>query len=132
MPAFDTTRLADVHGTVLRAIDARDAGLFASLYTTTGALLPPDGRTVRGREAIGAEVQSWFDAGLVGQRLEGVDLTVGDRVAVEEGVAVGSFADGTEARSNYLVVHVRQDDGSWLMDRDIWTRVDAATVGGAY
>ena len=122
---MNTFELAKVHRAVVQAIDERNPALFASLYTADGALLPPDGRTVRGRAALAEEFGNWLAAGFVEQKLEGVSLVAGDGLAVEEGVAVGGFADGTSARSNYIVVHVRQDDGSWLMSRDIWTRVGA-------
>ncbi|MFC9786326.1 YybH family protein [Rhodococcus sp. NPDC127528] len=117
--------LTEVHRNVVRAVDERDPGLFASLYTDAGTLLTPDGRAVRGRAAIAEEFARWLIDGFVRQSLENVQLTVGDTVAVEEGVAVGEFAGRPAVRSNYVVVHLRQDDGSWLMHRDIWTRVGA-------
>ncbi|GAA4489741.1 hypothetical protein GCM10023094_51820 [Rhodococcus olei] len=123
-------QLAETHREVVRAIDERDPARFASLYTDTGMLLTPDGRSVRGRNAIAEEFGAWLAAGMVGQSLDAVELTVGDTLAVEEGVAVGEFVDGSEARSNYVVVHVRGDDGIWLMHRDIWTRIGAGVPEG--
>ncbi|RZL84129.1 MAG: SgcJ/EcaC family oxidoreductase [Rhodococcus sp. (in: high G+C Gram-positive bacteria)] len=125
MSTFDREELADVHRSVVRAIEDRDPALFASLYTDTGTLLTPDGRSVGGRDAIAEEFGHWLAAGLVAQTLEDVELTIGDTVAVEEGRAIGEFAAGSEVHSNYIVVHIRQDDGSWLMHRDIWTRIGA-------
>ncbi|PBC46122.1 hypothetical protein CJ179_23645 [Rhodococcus sp. ACS1] len=125
MSTFDREQLADLHCSVVRAIEDRDPALFASLYTSDGRLLTPDGRSVHGRDAIAEEFGNWLRAGLVTQAVENVQLTIGDTVAVEEGRAIGEFAAGSEVHSNYLVVHVRQDDGSWLMHRDIWTHVEA-------
>ncbi|KXX60921.1 YybH family protein [Rhodococcus sp. LB1] len=124
MVAF-AEHLAEVHRSVVRAIEERDPALFASLYTDAGTMLTPDGRAVRGREAIAEEFGNWLAAGFVKQTLEDVNLTIGDTVAVEEGIAIGEFVEGSEVRSNYIVVHVRQDVGSWLMHRDMWTHVGA-------
>jgi uncharacterized protein (TIGR02246 family) len=127
MSRFDIDQMTRVQRSVERAVKEKDPQLFASLYSETGAMLPQDGRIVQGRAAIAEEFGNWLDAGFVKQTLEGVELTAGDTVAVEEGVAIAGFADGSEVRSNYIVVHVRQDDGSWLMHRDIWTRGSSGT-----
>lgn len=123
--------LATVHGGVVQAIEDKDPELFASFYAEVSVLLPPDGRRVLGRGAISEEFGNWLTAGFISQTLENVELTVGDTMAVELGIAVGGFADGSKARSNYVVVHTRQDDGSWLMQCDIWTRAGDAVAGGA-
>ena len=103
---MNTFDLSEVHRAVVQAIDERNPALFASLYTEDGALLTPDGRTIRGRTAIAEEFGNWLAAGFVEQKLEGVALLTGDGLAVEEGVAVGGFADGSKSRSNYIVVHL--------------------------
>ncbi|MEN0139325.1 MAG: SgcJ/EcaC family oxidoreductase [Rhodococcus sp. (in: high G+C Gram-positive bacteria)] len=123
MSTFDREKMAEVQRNVVRAIDERNPLLFATLYTEAGALLPSDGRVVRGRNSIADFFGNWLTAGFVKQTLADVELTVGDAVAVEEGLATAGYADGSEISSRYLVVHVRQDDGSWLMHRDIWTQV---------
>jgi uncharacterized protein (TIGR02246 family) len=126
MSEFDSHKLEGVQAAVVRAIDECDPELFASLYEPAGALLPADGTVIRGRDAIAAFFKSWLADGFQTQTLEGVELTVGDAVAVEEGVAIAGYADGSSKRSNYIVVHVRQPDGTWLMHRDIWTPADGA------
>lgn len=123
---FDHEALALVHRAVERAIAAKDCDGFADLYTTDGALLPPDGSLVSGRTAIRSAFSDWLKAGFVRQSVELVDLRSDGSIAYEEGRAVGSFRADVETvhkSSRYLIVHLRQQDGSWLMHRDIWTAV---------
>ena len=120
--------LSVVHRAVVEAIETGDAHLFASLYEHDGRLLPPDGTVVRGRDAIAVAFQSWLDLGFCGQRVEVDEFTTSGDLAVEAGTAYGEFrtpdGGGTNvAVSNYVIMHRRQQDGSWLMTRDIWTAV---------
>lgn len=114
------------HQQVIDAILAKSETDFAALYTPDAEIYPPDGTKIKGTDAIARFFRSWFDNGFCGQRAEASSLIVGDDLAVETGLAVGIMASGagrTEARANYLIVHQRQADGSWLMSRDIWTAV---------
>lgn len=124
MTEFSAAALRAVQESVVRAIDNQDPELFASLYALEGTLLPADGSVIRGRDAVAAFFKNWLAEGFQTQTLEGVELIVGDTVAVEEGLAIAGYADGSSVRSNYIVVHVKQPDGTWLMHRDIWTPAD--------
>lgn len=122
MTVFDENRLAAVHRAVVIAIAEKDAHGFAALYEPDGSLLPPDGRVIRGRAAIRAALTALLDRGLQGQRVEVDDLLADGELAVEVGRGFMRTAAG-ESESNYLIVHRRQPDGSWLIWRDIWTDV---------
>lgn len=123
---FDTDDLAAAHRGVEQAIAGRDSSVFASLYTDDAALLPPDGSLITGRAAIAEAFDGWLAAGFVRQTVESVEVCGDGGIAIEEGLATGRFVcDGhtRDARSRYLIVHLRQGDGRWLMHRDIWTSV---------
>ncbi|MGE4425445.1 MAG: SgcJ/EcaC family oxidoreductase [Solirubrobacteraceae bacterium] len=124
--AFDHARMVEVQQAIVRAIETRDADAFAELYAPDGALLPPDGSVHAGRDAVRAAFAAMLDDGFSKQTVVDPRLTVDDALAVEEGQAVAEFTkDGTVTvgRCNYLIVHRRQRDGGWLMERDIWTAI---------
>lgn len=124
--AFDHAQMVEVQEAIVRAIETRDADSFSELYAPDGALLPPDGSVVRGREAIRDTFAAMLEAGFSKQTVVGPVLTIDRDTAIEEGQAIAEIhAEGevTIARCNYLIVHRRQPDGGWLMDRDMWTAI---------
>ncbi len=130
--AFDHARMVEIQQAIVRAIEQRDADAFAELYAPDGALLPPDGTVHAGRDAVRAAFQGMLDDGFAKQTVVAPRLVVDDELAVEEGQAVAEFHhDGevTVGRCNYLIVHRRQPDGRWLMERDIWTAIPDGAPG---
>ncbi|MGE3744921.1 MAG: SgcJ/EcaC family oxidoreductase [Sphingomonadaceae bacterium] len=130
--SFGWDEIKRLHQRVIDAIMAKSETDFAALYTRDAEIYPPDGTKIRGTDEIARFFKSWFDNGFCGQRAEATSLIVGDDIAVETGLAVGIMASGagtTEACSNYMIVHQRQADGSWLMSRDIWTAVPQGMDG---
>nr|WP_223204939.1 nuclear transport factor 2 family protein [Gordonia jinghuaiqii] len=124
-----------VYDAINTAVHNRDGAAFADLYTPNGSLMTPDGAIIAGTDALRDAFERWTEAGWVDQHAELVELTIDDRIVVEEGRSVGTFrVDGAEtvARNNYIVVHVRSDDGRWLMLRDIWNTVSEDTPTGSY
>lgn len=121
MSSFTAEAMREVQAQVVRALADNDPDLFASLYAPDGALLPPDGSVAHGRDAIAAFFKGAVEHGFRTQTLEDVQLTVSNTIAVEEGIAIAGFANGSSVRSNYVVIYTQQPDGSWLMHRDIWT-----------
>jgi uncharacterized protein (TIGR02246 family) len=118
--------LASVHRAVVRAIEEQDAAGFAALYTQDGTLMMPDGQIVSGREAIERKFAAWLDAGFVRQDVAVTDFVQSEDLAIEVGNAAGTFqtVEGMSvSRSNYLIVHRRDKDGTWGIYRDIWTAV---------
>jgi uncharacterized protein (TIGR02246 family) len=123
---FDHECMVSAQQAVVAAVRRRDPVAFANLYSEDGILYPPDGSVHRGRAQIESAFAAMLVAGFSDQTVREVELVVDDRVAVEEGVAVAEFTlDGltTSGRAHYIVIHQRQDDGTWLMWRDIWTAI---------
>lgn len=110
-----------------RAFEAGDPATMTAQYTDDATLIPPNGRLINGREAIlafwtpGNSEFKTLRHGLTTDRLE----VTGD-VAVEVGTwsQRGQLRDEepTESAGRYLVVWRRQQDGSWKMQFDSWTR----------
>lgn len=124
---FDREKLATVHRAVATAIADKNPDALAALYEEGGSLLPPTGQVIQGRAAITAVVGELLVHGLSGQRVEVDELVVSGDLALEAGrayVEIRDHAGGFDvSENNYLIVHRRQQDGSWLMWRDIWTAV---------
>lgn len=110
--AIDESRAAFV-----AALQAGDARAASAVYTADAQLLPPSTELVEGRPAIEAFWQAGIDAGLSAVELEQLKLECDGRFAYE----IGRYAlrlrpaDGESVvdRGKYVLVHARQDDGSW-------------------
>jgi uncharacterized protein (TIGR02246 family) len=123
---FDHECMVRTQQAVVAAVRERDPVAFANLYSEDGTLYPPDGSAHRGRPQIESAFAGMLAAGFSNQTVQDVELLTDGEVAVEEGVAVAEFTlDGltTSHRAHYIVIHQRQDDGNWLMCRDIWTAI---------
>lgn len=125
---FDEAQMVDVQEAIVRAIETKDADSFAELYAHDAALLPPDGSVIEGREAIRDGFAAMLEAGFAKQTVVNARLVLDNDSAIEEGQAIAEFHNDGEVdvqRCNYLIVHRRQSDGSWRMDRDMWTAIPA-------
>ena len=69
----------------MAAFGRRDAAGLATLYTTTGQLLPPNSEVVAGREAIRTFWQGAMDLGLTQAQLDTVEVEGHGETAVEVG-----------------------------------------------
>jgi ketosteroid isomerase-like protein len=112
------------------ALHAGEAAVISALYAQDARLLAPAAPPIRGRAAIERFWQAGVDTGLKSGELEAAALERGDGVAYELGrytLAVESD-DGTVVdRGDYLLVHERQDDGSWRWAVEMFNP-DAPTV----
>jgi uncharacterized protein (TIGR02246 family) len=101
-----------------------DVSRWAALYTNDAVIMPPNSAAVEGRGAI----ETWLKALPVviteadGEALE-VDGT-GDLAYVRGvyaiGMAVPSVAQPVRQEGKLLQIYARQEDGTWLLARDIW------------
>ena len=101
------------------ALEKGDAAVVASLYGAGARLLPPGSPALTG-PAIEDYWRGAMDSGMSGGALETVSFEEHGDVAIEEGEY--TLRSGAEVVDNgkYVVVHRRQDDGSWKYDLDIW------------
>ncbi len=108
-----------VNAIFVQGLEKGDAAAVASVYGAGAKLLPPGMPAVSG-PAIQQFWQGAVDSGLSGGSLATVSFEEHGDVAVEEGEytirAGGEVAD----HGKYVVVHRRQDDGSWRFGVDIW------------
>ena len=98
----------------------KDAAALTALYTTTAILLPPNGVSSTGSQAI---LEFWKSA-LPGAPAVGTLTTVeveshGD-TAHEVGTYQLSLADGKVADKGKYVVIWKREGGQWKLHRDIW------------
>jgi uncharacterized protein (TIGR02246 family) len=132
LAAFGTEAWAgDTHAELQAANDifvttylAGDGAALAALYTEDGALLPPGGARVDGREAIAAFWQGAMDSGLRIEKLEVIEVIESGDLAVDVGLAYLTAPDGsggtTSMMAKYMVAWQRGADGVWRLQRDMW------------
>jgi ketosteroid isomerase-like protein len=110
--SFATTRAAFV--AALRSGDAKAA---TAVYAGNARLLAPSAELLRGSEAIEAFWRAGIEAGISGVELNSFELEYNDGLAYEIGryaLQLEPAEGGTVVdRGNYLLVHERQEDGSW-------------------
>ena len=108
-----------VNATFVQGLEKGDAAMVASVYGAGARLLPP-GMPVMSGQAIQEFWQGAVDSGVSGGSLETVSLEEHGDVAVEEGEYTIRVGGEVVDHSKYVVVHRRQDDGSWKLGLDIW------------
>jgi uncharacterized protein (TIGR02246 family) len=113
------------------ALEDGDACAAAAVYAVDARLLPPSAPPLRGRAAIEAFWRAGIESGLDGVELEAVELERRDGLAYEIGryaLHVGAVDSGEVVdRGAYVLVHERQQDGSWLRTFETFNS-DAVTV----
>jgi uncharacterized protein (TIGR02246 family) len=113
MPAHNPE---EIHALIAAAFNAGDRDAFAQLYEQDATLLvPPEGRRVRGRDAIRAAVEPTF-ALRPSFRSEVVEKLQADSLALTHGRWSAVATDGgerVEMSGRGTLVSRRQPDGSW-------------------
>jgi uncharacterized protein (TIGR02246 family) len=107
-----------------KAYNSGNAAGVGELYTADGALLPPGGAQVDGRQAITDFWNGAIASGLADVDLETLELEFSGDSAIEVGRLSGTVpADGggtTAVAGKFIVIWKRGDDGAWRLHRDIW------------
>ena len=101
------------------ALNSGDAAGVAALYTEDGQVLPPNGATQTGRDAIAATFQGFIDGGFT-VKLETIELEAHGHSATEVGEATVMDAEGTTLDVAKFIVLWKEVDGEWKFHRDIW------------
>jgi uncharacterized protein (TIGR02246 family) len=100
-----------------KAYAAGDSKTLAAMFTEDAELTDPSGRTIEGREAIGAEFATTFarePGGKIDVRIDSIKFITPD-VALESGTAQSSSSDGRAAAPvRYTALHVKRN-GTWLL-----------------
>lgn len=117
----------------LAALDRRDAGAAAAAYASDARLLPPFAEMMAGRDAIEAFWQAGIDSGLTAIEFDSVKVERDNRIAYE----VGNYAmlvrpeegESVSDRGTYVLVHERQEDGSWRRVVEMFGSESAPLVG---
>lgn len=101
----------------IAALRSGDAAAASALYADDARLIAPSAELIRGRAAIEAFWRAGLDTGVSEIELESLEF------GIEEGLAyeIGRYAltlepvegDKVVDRGKYLLVHERQEDGSW-------------------
>jgi len=92
--------LAENRASFVAALAGGDAKGAAAVYARNARLLAPSAELLRGSEAIEAFWRAGLESGIRAAELEAVQL---------EPAEGGTVVD----RGKYLLVHERQEDGSW-------------------
>jgi uncharacterized protein (TIGR02246 family) len=117
--------LAETRASFVAALGRADTEALAALYTPDATLLPPAATPISGREAIKRFWQAGLDSGVVAIRLDAARLDHDTWLVVELGsyeLRLEPAASRTIVdRGNYVIVHARQEDGSWRRRVEIFT-----------
>lgn len=109
--------IREAKASFLAALERRDAKGAAAAYAADAQLLPPFADVMAGRDAIEAFWQAGLDTGLAALELESLKLERTDRIAYEVGRysmhVCSAEGEPIADRGTYVLVHQRQDDGSW-------------------
>jgi ketosteroid isomerase-like protein len=113
----DDSAIARTRVDFVAALGGGDAAAASAVYADDAQLLAPSAELFAGREAIAAFWRAGLEAGIAEVELEELTLEGGETVAWE----IGRYALKLEPaegkpvvdRGMYLLVHARQEDGSW-------------------
>jgi len=118
----DRTAIRQNDESFAKAANAKDFGTNASMYTDDGAILPPNGTAVIGRQ----QIQKWMSdfPPFSELTIEPVDVDGRGDVAYDRGNYSMTItpADGTPIhdRGKYVAIWRKQADGSWKMRWDMF------------
>ncbi|MEQ1867393.1 MAG: nuclear transport factor 2 family protein, partial [Micropepsaceae bacterium] len=128
----DETALRGALDDYFSAAVSGDASRWAALYANDAVMMPPNSAAVEGRGAI----ETWLKAlPVVITEMDGEALEVdgtGDRAYVRGTYAmsmkVPRVTQPVRQDGKLLQIYARQQDGTWLLARDIWN-ANASPVG---
>jgi ketosteroid isomerase-like protein len=106
----------------MTAFNDRDAVTIAGLSSEDGALLPPNGRAVIGRDAIYAYWQGMLEDSNTRVELVNVETVVEGNLGYKAGrfelvdAATGASVDS----GKYMQIWKRSPEGYWELHRDMW------------
>ncbi len=110
--------------TIKKAIDNKDSGLLASLFTSEGAIITPNGYTVSGRLKIRMAAKMIMLAGETGELTTSrQSVSMVDGAAYETGsykfTLTGSDSKRNKVINGHYTIIWRQEDKTWKIHRAI-------------
>ena len=99
----------------------KDAALIATAYTTDAEAFPPNADVVKGRPALQKLWQSVLDSGITAFELKTTEVETAGNLAYEVGTYAMKTKDGKVADHGKYCVVYKQENGQWLLHRDIWS-----------
>lgn len=114
----------------MKAYETGDAQAIGRLYTEDAISEPNNQPTLRGREAIVASLESMFEQVSVTPVLTPDETRTLGSVGLDRGtytvtVTPKAGAPPTSSQGRYMVVFVKQADGSWKVTRDMDNAIGA-------
>lgn len=127
LSAADEAAVRGVDSAFAAAASAGDAAAMAALYTADGVVLPPNMARVTGPDAIRELFSGMMAAGTPSLTLtpntvagrQDLAYAVGTYALTWTAQAAGAMAPPADS-GKYVVVLMRQADGSWKIAADMW------------
>jgi uncharacterized protein (TIGR02246 family) len=122
-PALDDVRAAiEAQNRAFgEAVRAGDTAAIGALYTSDGAVFPPNATRVSGREAVAEFWSTVLASGVANVVLTTEEVAyAGGDTASEVGSALLSDKDGAPLDEGKYIVVWMQEGGAWRLHRDIW------------
>ncbi|NNF36867.1 MAG: nuclear transport factor 2 family protein [Saprospiraceae bacterium] len=99
----------------------------SEFYTEDGKIMPNGTPIIEGREAIAERWKLKDDVDILHHAIYPVEVNIIDDIAYDYGYYEGSTKVGDQAATNWkgkYVIIWKKVNGKWLMDVDIWNRVN--------
>lgn len=108
-----------------RTITAGDMEGVMSLYTDDAILLPPNGASLIGKEAMRAWQETNFEGHSFEFKIDSEEIVISGDLAFSRGTLSLTATSKTDGNSfsgegKYILILRRQNDGSWKATHDIW------------
>ena len=110
--------ISGLGGELAAAINAKDAGAAASLYTEDAAMLPPGAPRFDGRSGVQTYWQAGIDGGLANVVLTTLEVEEHGETATEVGSVTATMGD-TAFTGKFMVIWKKTASG-WKLHRDIF------------
>ena len=127
----DFERIEELHQADMQASKERDYRALRSIMSDDAVVLPPGGRTIRGRDALDKSFASMAGAAVTSDileyRFDWQEIEICGGFAFEWGYIIGKERNrvtGDITSETYQVMRIlqRQSDGGWRVHRTIWNQ----------
>ena len=111
-----------------------DSAAYGPMIADDAILMPPDGPSVNGREAIAATMAKDYDTTKAQQTATVDEVIVTGAHAYARGAwnvtPTGASADTTAVNGKWSILYKRSADGAWLTSRWMWNQESAPKPAG--